>query len=517
VYGDFVDSFESDMTPGTKEFVKAGVAQDGKYSAGTKERYRPSNVPQVPKKKQPNVLDQAAQIQPKLPIKRKKEKSQREIFLEEMKQEQAARESRAAARKSGNRAGMSEPTQSLDGRNTMFDIAPAADSYAGVKGSFADADDDLTTNLYVGNLSPGTNEDYLARTFGIHGAIASVKIMWPRTDEERARGRNSGFVQYMERKSAERAKNALDGTMQNDMKMVVAWGKPVARPMVAMYPATVQTAAGFSAVGGWSVTQLGAMVRTPAGLGPAGSQQPALHAPRIPTHAPSITIVVKPPETMDIMLVRAIIIAPLYMENLYRPCYYSSSPRSCQAADKLAEYVREDGWVRSFPPSSGDIIPSHSPYKHHTIIISHGNPAAEARTALQAFEQLILEKEADNPLFNFVHHTMSPDHTYYRWRCYSLANGDSIQKFRTAPFQMYAGGPMWQPPTVQAAQGRLSALSVFLCKSIFYGAFVWARRALTGLKWRLLARAVPGPGGRGRGGAHKFTGSVSTCFLCESL
>jgi hypothetical protein len=36
-------------------------------------------------------------------------------------------------------------------------------------------------------------------------------------------------------------------------------------------------------------------------------------------------------------------------------------------------------------------------------------------------------------------------------------------------------------PTVRARSGRLSALaflSVFLCKSVLYGAFVWARRAL---------------------------------------
>jgi hypothetical protein len=39
--------------------------------------------------------------------------------------------------------------------------------------------------------------------------------------------------------------------------------------------------------------------------------------------------------------------------------------------------------------------------------------------------------------------------------------------------------------------GRLSALSIFLCKPIFYGAFVWARRALNGLKWRFPAQAVP--------------------------
>ena len=43
--------------------------------------------------------------------------------------------------------------------------------------------------------------------------------------------------------------------------------------------------------------------------------------------------------------------------------------------------------------------------------------------------------------------------------------------------------------------GRLSALSVFLCKSVFYGVFVWARRALNSQKtvsgWRT--------GGRGAG------------------
>jgi hypothetical protein len=43
--------------------------------------------------------------------------------------------------------------------------------------------------------------------------------------------------------------------------------------------------------------------------------------------------------------------------------------------------------------------------------------------------------------------------------------------------------------TVRAAQGRLSALSVFLWKSILYGAFVWARRALKDQKRRFPARA----------------------------
>ena len=39
--------------------------------------------------------------------------------------------------------------------------------------------------------------------------------------------------------------------------------------------------------------------------------------------------------------------------------------------------------------------------------------------------------------------------------------------------------------------GRLSALSAFLIKSVSYGAFVWARRALNNQKRRFSARAVP--------------------------
>jgi hypothetical protein len=38
--------------------------------------------------------------------------------------------------------------------------------------------------------------------------------------------------------------------------------------------------------------------------------------------------------------------------------------------------------------------------------------------------------------------------------------------------------------------GRLSALSVFLCKSVLYGAFVWARRAHKHQKRRFPARVV---------------------------
>ncbi len=54
-------------------------------------------------------------------------------------------------------------------------------------------------------------EEQLCKVFGKFGPLASVKIMWPRTDEEKARNRNCGFVAYMNRADGERALSELAG------------------------------------------------------------------------------------------------------------------------------------------------------------------------------------------------------------------------------------------------------------------------------------------------------------------
>ena len=56
------------------------------------------------------------------------------------------------------------------------------------------------------------NEEMLCQHFGKFGPLASVKIMWPRTEEERSRNRNCGFVAFMKRKDAEKALDAMKGT-----------------------------------------------------------------------------------------------------------------------------------------------------------------------------------------------------------------------------------------------------------------------------------------------------------------
>ncbi len=54
-------------------------------------------------------------------------------------------------------------------------------------------------------------EQDLIQRFGKYGLLASVKIMWPRTEEEKARNANCGFVAFMTRRDAEIAIKDLDG------------------------------------------------------------------------------------------------------------------------------------------------------------------------------------------------------------------------------------------------------------------------------------------------------------------
>jgi RNA recognition motif-containing protein len=46
--------------------------------------------------------------------------------------------------------------------------------------------------------------------FGRYGDVYSVKIMWPRSEEERARRRNCGFVSFYERRDADEARINLN-------------------------------------------------------------------------------------------------------------------------------------------------------------------------------------------------------------------------------------------------------------------------------------------------------------------
>ncbi len=61
----------------------------------------------------------------------------------------------------------------------------------------------MANKLYVGNLNYATTEDTLKSTFGVHGEVTSVTII---------SGKGFGFVEFADDESAQKAKDALNGT-----------------------------------------------------------------------------------------------------------------------------------------------------------------------------------------------------------------------------------------------------------------------------------------------------------------
>ena len=61
------------------------------------------------------------------------------------------------------------------------------------------------------------DENFLLQTFGRFGPLTSVKIMWPRTNEEQRRQRNYGFVALMNIADRQAAKDECKGSLSMSM------------------------------------------------------------------------------------------------------------------------------------------------------------------------------------------------------------------------------------------------------------------------------------------------------------
>lgn len=66
-----------------------------------------------------------------------------------------------------------------------------------------------TARLYVGNLSYGTSQETLEKTFSEYGEVVSVNII---IDRQTGRPKGFGFVELSTFEEAEAAKTALNGT-----------------------------------------------------------------------------------------------------------------------------------------------------------------------------------------------------------------------------------------------------------------------------------------------------------------
>lgn len=71
----------------------------------------------------------------------------------------------------------------------------------------------------------------LVKVFCKYGEIESVKVMWPRTEEERKRKRNCGFVKFYKYEAAYLAKQNLNETSIAGNAMKINWGKGISEAL----------------------------------------------------------------------------------------------------------------------------------------------------------------------------------------------------------------------------------------------------------------------------------------------
>ncbi|XP_017983016.1 PREDICTED: protein RRC1 isoform X1 [Theobroma cacao] len=387
LYEEFVASFQGENAPGSKAFVRGGTinpnerlksdsegekSKDGVSVPKKGSRYVPSFIPPPmaakgkESEKKVNFVNEIMKEEERLKEKEKGKSRNIDNFMEELKHEQEMRERRNQERehwRDGRHTDSSAPSSRFDELPDDFDPSGK------LPGSFDDGDPQ-TTNLYVGNLSPKVDENFLLRTFGRFGPIASVKIMWPRTEEERRRQRNCGFVAFMNRADGQAAKDEMQGVVVYEYELKIGWGKSVALPSQAL-PAPPPGHMAIRSKEGGSIILSGPS-------GPPVTSVPNQNSELVLT-----------PNVPDIM------VAPPEDSHVHH------------VIDTMALYVLDGGC---------------------------------------AFEQAIMERGRGNPLFNFLFVLGSKEHTYYVWRLYSFAQGDTLQRWRTEPFIMITGSGRWVPP-----------------------------------------------------------------------
>lgn len=318
---------------------------------------------------------------PERPGKKKeqsKKKSNLEIFKDELKAIQEEREERHKYKAMIRAGGAPIPGRSL------LDIPPGGalgDILADTNG------DPSSTNIYLGNISPKLSEPALTQLFGRFGPLASIKIMYPRTDEERSRGKNCGFIAYMSRTDGERAMAALLGKTIEGHEMRMGWGKPIPLPIQPIYV------------------------------------PPALQKYIMPPPASGLPFNCQPDQRdADNWGLDAV--------DNPRPCEVPSDSKGKRAFDKMLSRA----FVKVVIPTDRTQLCLIN--RMIEFVVREG----------PIFEATIMNRELNNPQFRFLFENQSPEHIYYRWRLFSLLQGDSKDHWSTREFRMFKGGSTWRPP-----------------------------------------------------------------------
>ena len=411
VFKEFMDSFSDSKAAANRTWVKGSTFQAGPKTEAAKKKeddsklYKPKAYLPVFRKDDEltdTKPDVKVEKKPSKPSKKKddgKKKSNLELFKEELQAMQEERQQRRELKqKLRDNPDEEDPYmddeaadfEGVDPSMSNMDIGGSASamSLAARGGGSHDTGDPMTTNLYLGNLNPTMNEEQLCDVFGKFGPLASVKVMWPRTEEERARGRNCGFVAFMNRRDAERALVNLEGTDVLSFEMKMGWGKGVPIPPQPVYiPPSMQERM---------------MPPPPTGL-PFNAQPPRPRA---------------------------------LMDGKAPPMQQSWSKDDLE---KLEKYGKLEKFLATCTVKI--VIPTD----RNLLCLIHRMTEFVVREG-PMFEAMIMNRELNNPMFRFLFENFSPAHVYYRWRLFSVLQGDTPTNWRPDEFSMFKGGAKWLPP-----------------------------------------------------------------------
>src|SRR5438876_7667001 len=81
----------------------------------------------------------------------------------------------------------------------------------------------MAKNIYVGNLAWAVTADDLLELFGQHGKVARAQVI---IDRETGRSRGFGFVKMEDDAEAQKAIEALNGTMHENRPLTVNEARP---------------------------------------------------------------------------------------------------------------------------------------------------------------------------------------------------------------------------------------------------------------------------------------------------
>lgn len=304
--------------------------------------------------------------------------SQMEQFKMELQRVQEDREKRKDLRQHLEKVGMDHAV--------VERLAPTVER--GFQGSSEFDDDPYTTNVYVSNIPHSVTEQDLLFTFGSFGPLAALKILYPRSEEERRRPHICAFVAFMSRSDVDRFMAEVRVIIIRNEPIRFAFARPVQIPAVPHY--------------------------TP----------PVLQDLQHPDPTSGLPFNAQPEvEQAKKFLKLYKSFPPLNM----LPC------KGQYGYDDFVDLMRNSIVRVVIPPD-------------RKLVRIMDRMAVYVCTEGPQFEALICADEYQNPMFQFLWDNTNALHVYYRWRIYALLQGDSLKDWHREPFRMFENGSWWIPP-----------------------------------------------------------------------